>query len=59
MLIEFGVQLNELKLDLESHIADSFQSTHTISQVKRKHWSVCLIVRLPVCCLVAEKMLHY
>ncbi len=34
MLIEFGVQLNELKLDLESHIADSFQSTHTISQVK-------------------------
>ena len=34
MLTEFGVQLNELKLDLESHIADTFQSTHSKSQIK-------------------------
>jgi len=34
MLIEFGLQLNELKLDLESHISDTFQSTHGPSQIK-------------------------
>ena len=34
LIIKFGVQLNELKLDLESHIADSFQSTHSKSQIK-------------------------
>src|SRR6056300_1622574 len=34
MLISFGVQLNELQLDIESHVADAFQSTHTRSQVK-------------------------
>src|SRR6056300_67420 len=34
MLTQFGVQLNELKLDLESHIADTFQSTHSKSQIK-------------------------
>src|SRR6056300_89 len=34
MLISFGVQLNELQLDIESHVADAFQSSHTRSQVK-------------------------
>ena len=34
LIIEFGVQLDELKLDLESHVADAFQSSHKISQVK-------------------------
>jgi len=33
-LIEFGVQLNELKLDLESHIADTFPSVQGNSQIK-------------------------
>jgi len=31
ILINFGVQLNELQLDIESHIADAFQSSHTKS----------------------------
>jgi len=34
MLISFGVQLTELQLDIESHVADAFQSSHTRSQVK-------------------------
>ena len=34
MLIEFGVQLSELKLDLESHIADIFHSSNSKSQIK-------------------------
>ena len=33
-LVNFGVQINELQLDIESHIADAFQSSHTRSQVK-------------------------
>ena len=41
MLTEFGVQLNELKLDLESHIADTFHSAQGKSQIKTqaKHQS--------------------
>ena len=34
ILIEFGVQLSELKLDLESHIADTFHSAQGKSQIK-------------------------
>jgi ATP-dependent Clp protease ATP-binding subunit ClpA len=34
MLTEFGVQLGELKLDLESHIADIFHSSNSKSQIK-------------------------
>ena len=34
MLIQYGAQLNELKMDLESHIADTFQSTLGKSQIK-------------------------
>jgi ATP-dependent Clp protease ATP-binding subunit ClpA len=34
MLVEFGVQLSELKLDLESHIADIFHSSNSKSQIK-------------------------
>lgn len=34
ILIGFGVQLSELQLDIESHIADAYQSSHTKSQVK-------------------------
>ena len=34
MLTEFGVQLSELKLDLESHIADIFHSSNSKSQIK-------------------------
>jgi len=34
MLVEFGVQLSELKLDLESHIADTFHSAQGKSQIK-------------------------
>ncbi len=34
MLVQYGAQLNELKMDLESHIADTFQSTLGKSQIK-------------------------
>ena len=34
LLTNFGIQLNDLQLDIESHVADVFQSSHSKSQVK-------------------------
>ena len=34
MLTSFGIQLNDLQLDIESHVADTFQSSHGKSQIK-------------------------